>query len=650
MNDLVEPFVAEARELIQAATDDLLALEAAPGDGAAVNRVFRGFHTLKGSVGLFDWPPLLAVLHAAEESLSAARAGARAVDPGLIDLCLETLDAVARCTEAIAGSGDLPAGFSGEAARLVARHGGPSAPPEPGPASAPEAGPVPDWATAFAAASGDAAAGLARVAVRYRPRADCFFAGDDPLGLVRRLPGLTALDLAPAEPWPAPDLADVFACNLVVTLLTTDSREAVDEVFRLVRDQATIVTLPAASAAAPSDEPAGEPAAAPRSLRVDAARIDDLAALVGELVVARNGLAHLAARAGEAGAEAGFARALRETDARLGRLAGALHREVGALRLLPLERIFRRFARPVREIARGLGKEVALTTAGGGTGADRAVVEGLFEPLLHVIRNAVDHGIEPAGERRRAGKPEAGRIALTAERRGGTITVSVADDGRGIDPERVRRRARERGLLPPERLAAMDEAALLDLIFAPGFSTAERVGDLSGRGVGLDAVRTALARLGGRVAVETRAGAGTTFRLVLPPTVALSRLLLVEAGGETYGLPIEAVTGIVRVARDRLSALGSGRATILRGRTVPVIGLAARLGLPAGAPAADATLVVLAGGIAVEVERVRGHLDTAVRPPSGLLAALPDVAGTTVLGDGRVLVVLDPSALEEGER
>ncbi|MEH3147356.1 MAG: chemotaxis protein CheA [Methylobacterium frigidaeris] len=762
MNDLIEPFVAEARELIQSATEDLLALEAAPGDGEAVNRVFRAFHTLKGSVGLFDWPPLLALLHAAEESLSAARAGTRPVDSGFVDLGLETLDAVARCTDAVAEDGRLPPGFADEAARLVARHGGPPAPivPEPAPAvsdAAAAAAPVPGWAAALVAAAGPAGPGTVRVALRYQPRGDCFFAGDDPLGLVRRLPSLEALDLAPAEPWPAGDLADVFACNLVITVLTAAPREEVDGVFRLVRDQVTILTLPAAPAPArpqapldpvvaailaeqirglalslPAEAEAGHreaaaraaanalrsagrhgeaaacartarggsealsalladilagagpggtgtgpgvagtgpggagrgpappdpvPAergasAAPRSLRVEAGRIDGIAALVGELVVARNGLAHLAARAGEAGVEASFVRSLRETDARLARLAAGLHREVGALRLLPLERVFRRFARPVREIARGLGKAVAFETGGGGIGADRTVVENLFEPLLHVIRNAIDHGLETAGERRRAGKPEAGRILVRADRQGGQIVVSVSDDGRGIDPGRIRRRALERGLMPAEALAAMDEAALLDLIFAPGFSTAEQVSDLSGRGVGLDAVRAAAGRLGGRVAVETRTGAGTTIRLVLPQAVALTRLLLVGAGAETYGLPIEAVAEVVRVGRDRIGALGRGEATILRGRTVPVVRLAERLSVEDGpGPAGEATLAVVTCGpdrVAVEIGRVHGHLDAVVRPLTGLVAALPDIAGTTLLGDGRVLLVLDPAALVAG--
>ncbi|PIK74786.1 chemotaxis protein CheA, partial [Methylobacterium frigidaeris] len=478
-----------------------------------------------------------------------------------------------------------------------------------------------------------------------------------PLGLVRRLPGLLALDLAPATPWPPAETIDVFACNLVVTLLTADPPAEVDAVFRLVRDQVTVATLaPSAGEPAPDAEPASPEStsgadAAPRSLRVDAGRIDALVALADDLATARAALGAVVARAASGADLAGLLPALRASDERIGRLSAELHREAVGLRLQPLARVFRRFPRPLRDMARQLGKEVTLSLEGEATEVDRDVAEGLFEPLLHLLRNAADHGIESPEARARAGKPRSGRIVLRAESRGERVVVSVSDDGGGLDPAFIRARAAARGLVAPAALAALDEAGLIDLIFAPGFSTAAEVGAVSGRGVGMDAVREAVSRLGGRCTVESRIGEGTTVRLILPRAQSLARLLLVGIGPELYGLPMEAVDELARVPRARIRDHGLGTATVLRDRTVPVLHLADLLDLPRETAPAEARLAVLRLGderAAIEVDRFAGRLDGLVRPLPGL-AALPGLAGTTLTGDGQVLLVLDPESLV-GER
>lgn len=660
--DLVAAFVAEARELIEAAAEDLLALDGA-ADPDAVNRVFRAVHTLKGSAALFDWPAMLALLHAAEDGLSAARAGTLAPGPDLVDLSLAALDATSRWTEAIAATGALPDGAEAESGRLAEAYRALLGPAGAGEGDEAAAGPVPDWADELMAELGERL-GRALTAVRYVPRADCFFSGDDPLGLVRRLPGLAALRIAPAAAWPPAEALDVFSCNLIVTLLTTDPSAEVAALFRLVRDQVTIVTIPSrsvssASVPATSPAPAGAvsevesdgSAAGSRTLRVDAGRIDALVGLAEDLAAARAALGEVVARAAAGADPAGLVPALRASDERIGRLSAELHREAVALRLQPLARVFRRFPRALRDVARQLGKEVTLSLAGEETEVDRDVAEGLFEPLLHLLRNAVDHGIEAPAARVEARKPAAGRIALHAESRADRVVVSVADDGRGLDPALLRRRAAERGLMPPDALAALDDRGAIDLIFAPGFSTATSVGTVSGRGVGMDAVRAAVTRLGGTCTVESRVGAGTTIRLSLPRAQSLVRLLLVEVGPERYGLPMEAVAELARVPRERIHDLAPGAVTVLRDRTVPVLHLADLLDLPRGAPPAEARLVVLWAGterVAVEVDRFAGRSDGLVRPLPGL-AAWPGLAGTTLSGDGRVLLVLDAETLV-GER
>ncbi|MBK3404762.1 chemotaxis protein CheA [Methylorubrum populi] len=743
MNELHEQFLVETRELVQSATEDLLALEAAPGDAEAVNRVFRAFHTLKGSVGLFDYPPWFALLHAAEDGLSAARAGTIVVDANLIDLSLETLDATARWADAIEATERLPEAAAAEAGALVERYRslltrGPKT-------QVADAAALPGWASHLVDSSADRG-GVPSTAVRYRPRDDCFFAGDDPLGLVRKIPALLAVSVTSAAPWSPGEEFDAYACNLDITLLTATPREEVEAVFRLVGDQVTVVDVPgdartaAAEAAVvptldavvaailaeqvqvlaaasgsetdagrleacaraaanallsaghdgdaercrrtlergsdalreaienilvggptnPSPTEAEEPTEpseplggdAARTLRVDAARVDALLALVGELVVARNALSHLAARA-EAGEDAGsLTRAIREADTNIGRLSTTLHRSVVSLRLTPLSQVFRRFARPVREAARALGKDVVLDVEGEDTEADKGIVENLFEPLLHVVRNALDHGLEDAETRRRGGKPEAGHIRIEAGQDGDGIVVTVADDGRGIDPAFIRRRAVERGLRSAEAVEAMEDDAVVDLIFAPGFSTAETVGGLSGRGVGMDAVRAAAERLGGRVSVESRIGLGTMVRLHLPRTIALARIMVVGAGSEAYGVAMDAVVEAVRKPRTGIHAVADGNATVLRGRTVPVVRLVDLLGHgdPSIATQEALLLVVRAAGetVALEVDRFEERIDAIVRPPSGLVGAMPGVGGTTLLGDGRVLLVLDPAAMLAG--
>ena len=744
MNDLLEQFLVETRELVQSATDDLLALEGTPGDAEAVNRVFRAFHTLKGSVGLFDFPPWFALLHAAEDGLSAARAGSVVVDAKLIDLSLETLDATARWADAVETTERLPETAATEAGELAERYRSLlSREPDLRAAGATA---IPEWAARLADSLTDTG-GKTLTAVRYVPRDDCFFSGDDPLGLVRKVPGLLAVSVDGVAPWPSGEAFDAYACNLGITLASEATRAEIETVFRLVGDQVTVVGLPAAaerqavagqardagtalepvvaailaeqvrvlaavgdasidagrleacaqSAAnallsagrsddaercrralvkgadvfrgviedllagrpkAPSPtsaEDASEPvgADASRTLRVDAGRVDALVTLVGELVVARNALRDLAARA-EAGEDAGtLARAIREADANIGRLSTNLHRGAVSLRLTPLSQVFRRFARPVREAARGLGKEVVLQVEGEDTEADRGLVENLFEPLLHVVRNALDHGLEDAPTRRRAGKPGTGHIRIAAGQDGDGIVVSVSDDGRGIDPAFIRRRAVERGLRSAEAVAALDDDSVTDLIFAPGFSTAEAVGALSGRGVGMDAVRAAAERMGGRVSVESRVDLGTSVRLHLPRTIALARVMVVGAGGETYGIAMDTVVEVVRRPRTGIHAVADGYATVMRGRTVPVFRLVDLLGhgdLSIGA--SEALLLTVRAGadtVALEVDRFEDRIEAVVRPPSGLVGALPGVAGTTLLGDGRVLLLLDPASLLAGE-
>lgn len=643
MNELLEQFLTEGRELVQQATDDLLALERDPADAARLDEVFRAVHTLKGAVALFDLLPMGRALHAAEDLLEALRSRRLSAGRAEIDALLGGIAATEAWLEDIARDGALPSGATARAETLTAALQAclPSADRVAEPMTT-----APAWLPALLAREAatrrvEEAAGQRLTALRYQPAADCFFLGDDPLALVRTVPGLVALHLSPREPWPATG-PEAFTCNLVIELLSTAPSEALRQVFRFVSDQVELAAVPPAAmaASAPPEFTAG-------SLRVDPSRVDRLLDLAGEMIISRNRLAHLVGSAGVL--EPALARALNEGLARIERLAEAVHGSVMDLRMVPLGRTLRRFPRMLRETASQLGKEVTLEMSGEAVRADRAVVDGLFEPLLHVLRNAIDHGIELPAVRTRAGKAATGRIALTARRAAEGIVVEVADDGSGIDPARLRQVAKQRQMLDAAAIDALDDAAAMGLLFLPGFSTAATVTAVSGRGVGMDAVRRAVEALGGQLELRSTPGAGTALTVMVPQRAAVTNLLTVRVGDEVLGIPTEAVAEIVRLPADRILPLQHREAFVLRDRTVPLLQLKALIGLPPRPrkPGSAAVLVTGTGRdkVGLEVDAIVSQIDVLVRPLDGLLAGLPAVTGTALLGDGRVLVVLDIAEL-----
>ena len=387
------------------------------------------------------------------------------------------------------------------------------------------------------------------------------------------------------------------------------------------------------------------PPPARRLLRVDELKIDALVDMAGELLVVKNGFAHLARSADFERSGHDLARAIKEQNEALERVASALHGAILQLRMVPLAQAFRSFPRLVRDLSQQLGKEVTLVTRGETTEAEKTIVDILFEPLMHLVRNAVDHGIEAPGDRRAAGKPQAATLALQAARRADRLLVEVVDDGRGIDPAAIRRKAGEKGLLPDE-LAALSDEQVIDLIFAAGFSTASEVSDVSGRGVGMDVVRATVERIGGRVSVTSKVDAGTTVSLDLPMNIALMRIMVVESGGQVFGIPMDAVTETVRLPPDRIRRFKNNDGFVLHDRVVPVCSLAELLNLPVRAVSeGQVRLVVVAevGGrtTALEVDSIRDRLEVVLKPMLGLLANARGYAGTTLLGDGAVLLVLD---------
>lgn len=641
MDDLIDQFLAECRDLAAAAAADFAALAQDPRDAAALESAFRAMHTLKGSFGVFAFAPAERVLHAAEDLLERARGGVRPLECPHLTGLIATLDDIERWLDEVEQSGALGDDADAIAQRACARLSAEDPATPALNAGKTGAAPAAAWLAPLALRETAAIASAqgALTAFRYSPDRDCFFRGEDPLAIAGSVPQLLALEILPAGgAWP--DLARIepFQCFSVLEGLSAASPDAVRAAFRLMPDQVEIATLPPPLRPAPAT---GAPSQSGQTVRVDAARLADLANGLGDLLVTTHAMSALATAAERQ--DPALAAGIRAAQADLERIGAGLHRSLGAIRSVPLGSTLRRLPRLAREIGASAGKEIDFSIAGEAVEADRQIAEGLTEPLLHLLRNAIDHGIEPADRRLASGKPARGRIDLTLRRDGDMIEALLEDDGAGIDPALIRATAVARGLIDEDAAAALNDAAALRLIFLPGFSTAGAVTELSGRGVGMNAVQSAVTALRGTIAIASRPGDGTQFLMRLPAAALVTRMLVIEAGGHRYGVALDQVVEMVRTRPDQLIAVGGGLACVLRERTVPVLDLAELLGGQSVTAPVAPLLVTRSGGetVALRVDRLCDRIDTLVRPPHGLLASVPGIMGSAVHSDGGVLLVLD---------
>jgi two-component system chemotaxis sensor kinase CheA len=616
VNEFLEQFLLESRELVEQGTADLLALEKAPGDAARLDSAFRAFHTLKGGAGIVEFAAMERAVHGAEDVLAEVRAGKRAITTQVVGDCLTCLDQVVQWLDGIERSGDLPRDADAGATAVVAR---------------------------FARAEAASEAGLSAAARALLEFQVALVDEPTSQGSTGRLASAVAVTTNVLRSTGRSPDADRVLRALESSLAAKDSnglRAAIQEVLA----GGSSMAAPALHAASET-----EPERKARTLRVDATRVDALVDLTAELTVAQNSIGHAATLIDEQLPELGDM--LRTRHAVLHRLVGELQHAVRAMRVLPLDHVFQRFPRLVREMAAELGKPANLVIEGGDTEADKAIVENLFEPLVHVIRNAIDHGIENAATRVAFHKPAMATIRLAASRLGEHVVVEVRDDGQGIDVKRVRELALERGLVAEEALAAMSDEAAIDIIFEPGFSTAAKVTGLSGRGVGMDAVRAAVGRLAGQVRVESRPGQGTTVRFTLPFSVMMTPVMVVGAGGQAFGIPLDAVVETLRIGADRVSPIGTSHVVVIRDRTIPLVSLAKALDArQEERQEAEVTLVITSveGHYgALRVDRVGERMEVMMKPLEGILAGIRGLAGSTLLGDGSVLLILDLGTLLE---
>ncbi|MFC5568952.1 chemotaxis protein CheW [Lysobacter yangpyeongensis] len=643
-------FFEESREGLDAMESGLLALESGRSDAETINVIFRAAHSIKGGAATFGFTAVTDLTHLLETLLDEARSGRRVLDAEATGVLLLSVD-VLRGLLAGCEHGDAidQAGLTRARSSLEQLLSGEAKP----------AATHVEAETATTAATGD-------WRINFTPAASLFMSGNDPLRILRELGshgelGVTCLD----QRLPGFSEMDPYEAYLAwdLTLPGSVPRSAIDESFAWVADECELTIEAARAEAVPavvSAEAATEADAGAiagrrasdhdNSIRVAVAKVDALINLVGELVITqamlRQRSEHLDPVANEA---------LLSGLVQLERNTRDLQESVMGVRMLPVEFAFSRFPRMVRDLASRLGKKVHLRTSGEATELDKGVIEKIVDPLVHLVRNAIDHGLELPEERRAAGKDETGTITLTAAHQGGHIIIEIGDDGRGLDRERILRKAAERNLHVPENPT---DAQVWDLVFAPGFSTAEKLTDLSGRGVGMDVVRKNIAALGGQVEIRSQSGAGSTISIRLPLTLAIVDGMSVAVGDEVFIVPLNIVIESLQPATSDVRTI-AGDARVLRVREdyLPLVNLAEQYGLPV-ASRADAghghpiAVVVESDGrrLALEVDELLGQHQVVVKNLEANYRRIPGVSGATILGDGRVALIVDASGLAQSPR
>lgn len=644
-------FFEESAELLESAYAQLAALAEGRSDAETVHALFRAIHSIKGGGGAFGLDRMIGLAHVMETLLDRARDGLVALDQDLLALLLRGTDALSDLLAAERAGESAPEGLTEE---LIQRFLAVSATGDPVPSPKvcePQAAAGEGWR------------------ITFRPHPALFRNASEPLHLVRELQTLGHVAVAvDSTKLPSLDLMEPEDAYLAwhLTVQCTVPRGQVEEVFEFVADDCELLIEPLApmpaekveaderpsspiavqSEAAPSVR-ADAAAPAPQSVRVDVSKIDRLVNLVGELVINQAMLMQVGSALppdicpGLIGGLETLSQHLRE-----------LQEGVMAIRTQPVKSVFSRMPRLVRELSAQLGKEVRLVVTGEMTEIDKTVVEQLADPLTHLLRNALDHGIEPPGEREAAGKPRQGTVHLSAEQRSGRIIIEMSDDGRGIDRGRVLDRARERGLVRQD--AVLTDAEIEELIFLPGFSTAAAVSEVSGRGVGMDVVRRNIEALGGRIAVESRFGFGSRFLLSLPLTLAVLDGLVVAVGAQAYILPITSIVESLRPQRDQIhDVVGTGQVLAIRGAYIPLLPLHLRFAVPDAEPDPSRGIVVIvetdrAGRMGLIVDDLLGQQQVVVKSLEVNYGPVDGVAGATILGDGRVALILDVPGLSGG--
>jgi len=650
MDDLIRDFLAEAAESMDTLDRSLVLLEDRPGDPELLSEIFRVMHTIKGTCGFLGLPRLAQVAHAAEDVLGLFRDGVLSPAQDNVSAVLEAVDVIKGLLSALEVTGHEPAGDdSGLVSRLRAI--GQQSPQED---HAPSQTHEPLTARLGGISSFDCAVEIALMRVKKRADGirfagapeetlhaalrDAVWAACEAGGGAKVAEALSEFGLAQ----PA-DLAAFVACLEEGFTDLGIEAACISELSALFRDAGPAKPSEAEGAQAAKAGEAPASAVASQSIRVNVEALEQLMNVASELVLIRNQLLQTL----RSQPDSPFSAPLQ----RLNHVTTELQESVMTTRMQPISAAWAKLPRLARDLAVELNKRIEVVTHGAETELDRQVLEMIKDPLTHMIRNAADHGLESPGERAKAGKPETGRIMLSARHEGSQIVIEVADDGRGLQASKLRAKALTRGLITPAEAESLSDSKIQQLIFHPGFSTAETVSAVSGRGVGMDVVRTNIEKIGGAVELSSTEGRGTRFIIRIPLTLTIVSALIVDCCGERFAMPQSAVVELVGVgggSRRTIEYVNGAPLLRLRDRLLPLISLQELMNLPRRDGAHEQSILVTSLGAfayGIIVDRVFDTEEIVVKPAASILRSIPYYSGATILGDGAVIMILDPKGI-----
>ncbi|WP_121395017.1 chemotaxis protein CheA [Pseudomonas aeruginosa] len=689
--EILQDFLVEAGEILEQLSEQLVELESRPDDMDLLNAIFRGFHTVKGGAGFLQLNALVECCHIAENVFDILRKGERRVSSELMDVVLQALDTVNAMFDQVREQSEpTPATpeLLAALARLAEPEGAePAEPVQAPPAAVPPAEPAAPPEAPAQSASSDITDD------EFEQLLDALQGDEAPASAVAEAPAAPAGDeisdaefealldqlhgkgkfvppAVSAEPAQVPAKAVEPAAAAAGDEISDDEFESLlDELHgkgkfngasEAVAAAAAVAKniaakSPAAKPVAPAKAAAARPAAPDRpaaseaetTVRVDTARLDEIMNMVGELVLVRNRLVRLGLNSGD--------EAMAKAVANLDVVTGDLQMSVMKTRMQPIKKVFGRFPRLVRDLARNMKKEINLELVGEETDLDKNLVEALADPLVHLVRNAVDHGIESPEEREAAGKPRVGQVVLSAEQEGDHILLMITDDGKGMDAEVLRNKAVEKGLLERDAADRLTDLECYNLIFAPGFSTKTEISDVSGRGVGMDVVKTKISQLNGTVNVFSQKGSGSKIVIKVPLTLAIMPTLMVMLGSQAFAFPLVNVNEIFHLDLSRTNVVDGQEVVIVRDKALPLFYLKRWL-VPSAAheEQGEGHVVILSVGtqrIGFVVDQLVGQEEVVIKPLGKMLQGTPGMAGATITGDGRIALILDvPSMLKRYAR
>jgi two-component system chemotaxis sensor kinase CheA len=684
MSQYLGAFLDEAGDNLQRLDDLLLSLEKSTTDIEVLNEIFRSAHTLKGMSATMGFEKMAGLTHALEDRLDAARKGTHHLDDFDMNLMFSSLDTMKAMVDSIrAGDSDahidvsaLVASLRNMNAEKEARKGEKAEPAAQPSASSPLSTQEEEWV------SEATEMGKTVFEVRVVLSESCLLKAARAYMIVNRLEEMG--DLIKTEPSVEARENEDFAFDFAIYVASQKTMNEIRDAVLRISDVATVdlyelrnESQKAAAEPAPKPQPVvrAEPVPAPvqkeethfapkiaekpkagaapvkaetskkanQTVRVDIGRLDKLMSLVGELVIGRARLERLVQEA--------HLRDFEEPLSQLGRISGDIQELVTKLRMVPVSFTFDRFPRLIRDLSKSLGKEVELVLEGQETELDRTVIDEIGDPMVHLIRNSLDHGLETCEVRRMAGKPEKGTLKIAAYQEGSGVIIEVADDGQGMDPEKIKKKAIERGILTEEEAAAISDEEAIQICLLPGFSMAASVTDLSGRGVGMDAVKTKVEGLGGQLDLVSKVGEGTNVYVRLPLTLAIVLSLLVKAGNETYAISLENVEETILVKRENIKTVHGSPATLLRGEVLSLSDLGDVLGTELDETHShreEYPVVVVKIGknkIGFIVDELIGQQEIVIKSLGRFLSKIKGIAGATILGDGNVALILDVASL-----